>query len=551
MKDYTKVIDYNLFYFIVDTCGGMVGEKIGIINNSIQELFPQIRALSDDGYMKSYIKVMGYGTGAYWVDENPVLVEDYCWRDLVGGGCADLGAALSLLSEDMDRIKVSLGKKNFHPIIILITGSDPTDNVFIKLDELKQKKWFTRKALKIAITIGDNLDTDLLKDFTGNLEFVMPANSMIHIPKLIRWDDDCAFDEDDYEYVSDFSELYIMRNQKESHTSSPLQEIIERYPKVWEEPKRIKSLLMDFYPGDKLQRNLILASVEENIPHELFEMGVCSKANEHRYIRRLVDAHGCSEAKSEEIIQLWLEVFNVTIEDTNQRKLTNQEIEAMSFDEIELPVRVYNQLKRAGINTVAELMRPREEEMMGVRNLGRKTLETVIEELKKLGWTEVGEYIEPSKNKMPMKSDEMDLANLVMGARKLPVKQETKEDDLEHTHVGRAKCDQLREIRKKIADANGIDFEPAECHHTGPCLGTCPVCDAEIQYIDDELQKKKDRGEEIILSGLAADDIKKSGCNTNPEVDIDVVDGGIDTFEMGMDNIPDPDINTDDEWGGW
>lgn len=138
--------------------------------------------------------------------------------------------------------------------------------------------------------------------------------------------------------------------------------------------------------------------------------------------------------------------------------------------------------------------------MMGVLNLGRKSLDEVLQKLKEMGI------------KLNNSSD----------------------PDAEHNHPGRDKCDKLRAIRKKIADANGIDFEPAECHHTGPCLGTCPVCDSEIEYLDEELQKKKERGEEIILSGLAADEIKESGCNTDPDVgsDIEIVDGGLD-YEMG------------------
>ena len=57
----------------------------------------------------------------------------------------------------------------------------------------------------------------------------------------------------------------------------------------------------------------------------------------------------------------------------------------MSIDELELSVRSYNCLKRAGINTVAELCAKTPEEMMKVRNLGRKSLDEVLEKLKELG----------------------------------------------------------------------------------------------------------------------------------------------------------------------
>ena len=57
----------------------------------------------------------------------------------------------------------------------------------------------------------------------------------------------------------------------------------------------------------------------------------------------------------------------------------------MSIDELELSVRSYNCLKRAGINTVEELCSRTSEDMMKVRNLGRKSLEEVLAKLKELG----------------------------------------------------------------------------------------------------------------------------------------------------------------------
>ena len=57
----------------------------------------------------------------------------------------------------------------------------------------------------------------------------------------------------------------------------------------------------------------------------------------------------------------------------------------MSIDELELSVRSYNCLKRAGINTVEELCNKTSDDMMKVRNLGRKSLEEVLAKLKELG----------------------------------------------------------------------------------------------------------------------------------------------------------------------
>jgi DNA-directed RNA polymerase subunit alpha len=57
----------------------------------------------------------------------------------------------------------------------------------------------------------------------------------------------------------------------------------------------------------------------------------------------------------------------------------------MTIEELDLSVRSYNCLKRAGINTVEELIQRDEEDMMKVRNLGKKSLEEVINKLEELG----------------------------------------------------------------------------------------------------------------------------------------------------------------------
>lgn len=64
---------------------------------------------------------------------------------------------------------------------------------------------------------------------------------------------------------------------------------------------------------------------------------------------------------------------------------TKQKVYEMNIDELELSVRSYNCLKRAGINTVEELCNKTSDDMMRVRNLGRKSLEEVLAKLNELG----------------------------------------------------------------------------------------------------------------------------------------------------------------------
>ncbi len=76
---------------------------------------------------------------------------------------------------------------------------------------------------------------------------------------------------------------------------------------------------------------------------------------------------------------------------TAKKEDAKVDVKTMNIDELELSVRSYNCLKRAGINTVAELTNKTSDDMMKVRNLGRKSLDEVLAKLKELGLELKGE----------------------------------------------------------------------------------------------------------------------------------------------------------------
>ena len=89
-----------------------------------------------------------------------------------------------------------------------------------------------------------------------------------------------------------------------------------------------------------------------------------------------------------EHLNLFINLSEVALNaDVMVEKEVNEKVKVleMNIDELELSVRSYNCLKRAGINTVEELTNRTPEDMMKVRNLGRKSLEEVLAKLKELG----------------------------------------------------------------------------------------------------------------------------------------------------------------------
>ena len=69
---------------------------------------------------------------------------------------------------------------------------------------------------------------------------------------------------------------------------------------------------------------------------------------------------------------------------------------------------------------------------------------------------------------------------------------------------GKSTCKLLKDIRQQIADANGISYQPKECHHKGACAGTCPACEEEIRYLERKLKARKGNGFGMKVAGIAA-----------------------------------------------
>lgn len=80
---------------------------------------------------------------------------------------------------------------------------------------------------------------------------------------------------------------------------------------------------------------------------------------------------------------------------------------------------------------------------------------------------------------------------------------------------GKRTCNVLKAVRLQIAKANEIKYEPHECHHEGPCAGTCPACEAEVKYLEQQLQMRRVLGRAVVLTGIAASITSLTACGQN------------------------------------
>ena len=172
-----------VLFFLVDTSGSMYGTKIGTVNTAIEEIIPELKDLSEnnaDAEIK--IATLAFSTGAKWINSQPISAENFKWDHLEAMGSTDLGEACKQLNEKLSKNAfMSEATGSFAPAIFLLSDGDPTDNYKYGLDKLKENNWY-KKAIKVAIAIGDDVNKDVLEEFTGNKEAVIT----VHTPEILK-----------------------------------------------------------------------------------------------------------------------------------------------------------------------------------------------------------------------------------------------------------------------------------------------------------------------------------------------------------------------------
>ncbi len=180
------------FFWVVDCSGSMYSDgKIGTVNNAIQECIPEMASEAENNpNAQLMIRALQFATGANWITANPIPVEDYSWEPLEANGVTDMGKAFELLAAQLSI--PPMPQRALPPVIVLLSDGQPTDDYKKGLAKLKALPWF-KKAVKIALSIGQDADDDVLMEFTGNRELVLQSNNPTALVKNIKWASTTAF----------------------------------------------------------------------------------------------------------------------------------------------------------------------------------------------------------------------------------------------------------------------------------------------------------------------------------------------------------------------
>lgn len=155
------------FIWILDASGSMaIDGKIQALNNAIRETIPHMRLVADENpNARVLVRALRFANGATWHVADPTPVHEFEWQDLHTQGVTDMGHALQMVADEL-RIP-PMTDRALPPVLVLISDGQPTDDVSRGLAALMEQPW-GKKAVRVAIAIGEDADLDILQQFIAN-----------------------------------------------------------------------------------------------------------------------------------------------------------------------------------------------------------------------------------------------------------------------------------------------------------------------------------------------------------------------------------------------
>ena len=175
------------FIWIADTSGSMSADgKMQALNTAIREALPHMQKEAENNPNASVlVRTITFSSGARWVSADPVPVDAFRWQDLSADGETDLGKAFSLVAEQLTMPPME--ERALPPVLVLLSDGQPTDAYEKSLQELLGLPW-GKKAVRIAIAIGEDADTEVLQKFIGHPELKpLQANNPEALVRYIKW----------------------------------------------------------------------------------------------------------------------------------------------------------------------------------------------------------------------------------------------------------------------------------------------------------------------------------------------------------------------------
>lgn len=175
--------------WMIDCSGSMQGARLESLNFMLRDsVKPMQDAVNENRNAGPLIRIIAFSDEARWhVGPEPVGIDDFSrvFRDLQADGCSNVGKALLLVANAL-RIE-NMPERALPPVLILVTDARPTDDFDAGLKALLDQPW-GRKAIRLAIAIGDDVDMEALQRFIGNPEIrPLRVDEAHQLWRYVKW----------------------------------------------------------------------------------------------------------------------------------------------------------------------------------------------------------------------------------------------------------------------------------------------------------------------------------------------------------------------------
>ncbi len=184
-------------FVLADTSGSMQGEKILALNNALREMAASLRS-ADDIRGEFQMAVITFGGEGARVDQPLQDVASLKLHELCAGGKTPMGAAFDLVCDLVNDTSV-VPSTAYTPAIVLVSDGIPTDigvsspgfNDYLNwtpLKRLQDTNERVSKCLRLAMGIGDDAQSEMLKAFVNNEGMpVFQAKNAADIQAFFKW----------------------------------------------------------------------------------------------------------------------------------------------------------------------------------------------------------------------------------------------------------------------------------------------------------------------------------------------------------------------------
>ncbi len=154
------------FIYICDCSGSMEAQgKMRALNQAIRQSLPGMAEVArQNPEARVLVRAVSFADRAGWHIAAPTPVQELEWVDLQAGGITAMGEALELVAAVLQ--SPPMEERALPPVLVLISDGQPTDDFDAGLANLMRRPW-AQKAVRLAIAMGHDADTEVLQQFIG------------------------------------------------------------------------------------------------------------------------------------------------------------------------------------------------------------------------------------------------------------------------------------------------------------------------------------------------------------------------------------------------